>query len=491
MVTVNEKVLTARDLKVGVPVQMLTRGRYPSSVEPLMVGEMAVATAPLMYGGYVIGPGGVKKHVPADATFRVLKGAAGRDLLRVEASNILKGIVEGIATGSGANVGSDPEIFVLDGNGVLLPAFTFLKAKKESPDVYWDGFQAEFTVVPGGCFSSVMDSIQERLAKLLKLARGHDKGARLNWKPLQVVPPSLMESASDEHAALGCAPSQNIYGIPPLEVPSGRALPYRFAGCHMHFAWPQLHANRAMRFTAVKAMDAIFGTLACSLLAGMDDPMRRNWYGRAGEHRLPSHGIEYRVPSSAILAHPVITNLAFDVARWAGRVGMAGVATKVWPAMSKEQVLDIVNNGNIDEARRVLRTNKAAVMAMIAAIYKLGAPYWRTYPVSRAKKDTSTYTEGTSIGFQGLPDGKEKGLEGLRRHIFDMVMGGASQHLDVRPEAMEANWHLSDKEWVPHDEAPNCCVNRLEPTAGWLADAKAAESVELIEKAKVKMLVTA
>jgi hypothetical protein len=62
-------------------------------------------------------------------------------------------------------VGSDPELFVVDGQGEMIPAFKFLpsaaEAKATHKKLFWDGFQAEMIPCNSGefCLNLLMDDI--------------------------------------------------------------------------------------------------------------------------------------------------------------------------------------------------------------------------------------------------------------------------------------------------------------------------------------------
>ena len=86
-------------------------------------------------------------------------------------------------------------------------------------------------------------------------------------------------------------------------------------------------------------------------LEGLDDPLRRKFYGAAGEYRLPKHGLEYRVLSSAVLSHPILTHLAFDMARLTSMYTCSGIELVT---AEDERVRDIINNCNTPEARKLM-----------------------------------------------------------------------------------------------------------------------------------------
>lgn len=223
-------------------------------------------------------------------------------------------IIKNMRLGKVNSIGSDPEMFIEDKDGVVVPAFTFLGSKKEPNkgtvpadnsnsrvnNIYWDGFQAEFDTTANECLGWHSDSIRQGIAGLYDLL---PKGAKLSTKPTIDVPPSMLLEAKEEHVQFGCMPSYNVYGMKGLAL-DGRDVPFRSAGGHIHFGiGKQTHESVA---PMIKALDAILGVACVSLFAGIDDPRRRTMYGLAGEYRLPDHGVEYRTLSNAWMCHPAI-----------------------------------------------------------------------------------------------------------------------------------------------------------------------------------------
>jgi len=50
-------------------------------------------------------------------------------------------------------------------------------------------------------------------------------------------------------------------------------------------------------------------------MQNLDEPVRREYYGLAGEYRLPPHGLEYRSLSCAWIFHPKAAATILDLAR--------------------------------------------------------------------------------------------------------------------------------------------------------------------------------
>ena len=105
---------------------------------------------------------GTKYHEANYITFDKAKNVRGlrREIARNVRTNIERGMVRGrqwIVTGS------DPEIFAVDANGIVIPAWTFLPKKEETHGLhsnpYWDGFQVEWTIQSDMCYSYSVDYV--------------------------------------------------------------------------------------------------------------------------------------------------------------------------------------------------------------------------------------------------------------------------------------------------------------------------------------------
>jgi len=266
--------------------------------------------------------------------------------------------------------GSDPEIFSRSKDGKILPAFEFLPAKDKpikipilkdgydyGPYIYNDGFQAELRAAPHGCIAYVVDSIRHGLKGIWKKSNG----ASLVLDNAPMIPIDTLRKTPEQYVILGCDPSLNAYNQGGKACGDPRKLRYRFNGVHLHASgWgavlPTPEAQQARFVPYVKAFDAILGVFFVAAGAHLESKKRREYYGLAGEYRLPPHGLEYRVLSSPALSHPGIANLAFEIAR--------GVLTLVdcnsqalWQA-DEQEVVGTINENNQKAARALITRNK-------------------------------------------------------------------------------------------------------------------------------------
>lgn len=273
--------------------------------------------------------------------------------------------------GHNFHIGSDPEMFVTDGDDKLIPAFSFLGAKSEKKtmtrkknNVYFDGAQAEFETTAGGCLAFHVDSIQEGLDTLYKAARKHDKTAKLSLKNVMEIEYDVLNTAKDEHLAFGCAPSENVYGLKGKQVPP-RELPFRSSGGHIHFGIGHKEPEQIKQM--VRALDAILGVCCVSLFAKYDNPIRRQFYGMAGEYRTPKHGLEYRALSNAWVCHPMISHMVMDLARKCVVFGEKGFL-KFWETTEAE-VIECMQNCDVDLAHKIMERNHKTLLKIFRAAY--------------------------------------------------------------------------------------------------------------------------
>lgn len=276
---------------------------------------------------------------------------------------------------------ADPELFLEQG-GKILPGFAVLPTKKKPHFVHGgafheDGFQAEFSPAVHQCHERMIGSMRQMLTALYNYVNKIEYDEDMDTYSTPLDPPirfsdatfveldrELLANGTDEQVALGCDPSENVYGHPWFTHDNPREFPYRMAGGHIHLGTPSsakwFHA-RAERI--IKAMDVFCGVPSVALLAGMEDPRRRLYYGRAGEFRYQKHGLEYRVLSNAWLQNPSLAHLVLNMARGAFRIG-----TSDWEKTFKfdmEHVRHIINYHDVPAAKAFVKENAKVLIWML------------------------------------------------------------------------------------------------------------------------------
>lgn len=219
-------------------------------------------------------------------------------------------------------VGSDPEGFVSRGGKVIgaekvVPKMGLKSGRAMKPHVVLDGVQFEMhppahnSVYALGSELSIAMELIGRAAKKAK--------ADLDWRGTVEVDQAELDSLSDECRALGCQPSQNIYGEFPIKA-DPQTYRIRSAGGHMHFTTQglKLHKDRP---SVVAPIDILVGNLCVLIDRDPDVALRRENYGRAGEYRADNEkkpwGIEYRTLSNFWTRNYALMDLVFGMANFA------------------------------------------------------------------------------------------------------------------------------------------------------------------------------
>lgn len=380
MITAKELVGKRRIILNGngakVPKNQYSGAEYTLTKKPFIVVSAQSYDSAVVYITYQFAdsPHSMGLYVGNDFKFEILEGKELQDQLDVFDAKALKNLTGYLA--HSFMVGADPEIFVENKKGVVIPAFEFLGSKDKPNSVptssgtttlYWDGYQAEFTTNPAGCLDHHTRSVQNGLAELYKLATKHDKNAVLSIKTVMNIPHDMLQGAKEEHVSFGCMPSLNIYGLKGESIPP-REIPFRPAGGHIHFGVGKLkNADKPTVERMIKALDAILGVACVSLFQSFDVQQRRRLYGLPGEYRLPPHGIEYRTLSNAWLFHPMICHLVFGLARKALMFGDIGMLHH-WKADEQETIETIINC-DVKQAQKILKRNKDLFIELLKASY--------------------------------------------------------------------------------------------------------------------------
>jgi len=269
--------------------------------------------------------------------------------------------------------GTDPEIFGFDPSGNVIPAWLWLADKKTNPDYYYDGVQAEFVTAPSTCHNYQTDYIRNKLLQVDKALKSHNPKAYLATRDVVKLDRKLLLSADDKYIELGCSPSGNAYPeVKPIDIGDPREHPWRYSGCHLHMSVLDYALPEWFPHGTVVMMDKIVGVMLTALGRGLEDPKRREAYGRAGEFRVPPPApanrpgwgeyfkdkvwsrLEYRTPGSFLLHHPALFNFAMDVARVAFRMGLLMDGRKLDEI---GDVQGIINNCDADAANKLIQAS--------------------------------------------------------------------------------------------------------------------------------------
>lgn len=264
-------------------------------------------------------------------------------------------IQKGTFTGIGYKAGSgcDPEFFVVNGKDEVIPARSFLPDKTRRTGMFFDGLQAEIAPSGQSCLEVLSTGIHTLLEQAFNSAQRVDKTARFTLRNSFKFTPEQMAAFSDEDVRFRCSTSLNVYDDTG-ELPEAREYLWRFAGGHIHIGCGK--RTPGVIRSMVRALDGLVGVAGVSLARNWDTPERRRMYGRAGEFRLPKHGLEYRVLSNFWLSSPLIYHLVFELARMAYRLGECGAFDAVYDG-TEEEVRHCINHCDVGLAVKLIERN--------------------------------------------------------------------------------------------------------------------------------------
>lgn len=234
----------------------------------------------------------------------------------------------------GLTVGADPELFLVDDNGVFVSGHDAIPGTKRQPflvnrgAVQVDGVACEFNIDPCRTQQQFVENITT-VRSTLDLMIQKSKGGLLRTTP---VPTAIFDakyfaSLPTEARALGCEPDFNAWNGGKRNPKPHTKLPMRTGAGHIHLGWtetdpsPRNHAHMFDCITLTKQLDA---ALFIPSHAWDPDTQRRSLYGAMGAFRPKFFGLEYRVLSNAWLADPAWIGWVFDAAQQAWRLLEAG-----------------------------------------------------------------------------------------------------------------------------------------------------------------------
>lgn len=262
--------------------------------------------------------------------------------------------------------GCDPELFVQDASGRIVGAERIINNRAKSilgGRAVLDGVQLELHPAPQMCRANLGNGIQyifQALREHLARPEFREKGFKICFSPFVEISKKEHQALSEETRILGCNPSLNVYKESPLRV---NPLTYRkrSAGGHIHIGSisfePRMKTDPEIAKRLVRVLDIIVGNTCVMVDRDPFAALRRRNYGRAGEYRLPPHGLEYRVLSNFWMRSYQL----FSMVTGLTRLGLSIMKTQLdphttqpntfyngWPA--EEELLALVNRDDIVKA---------------------------------------------------------------------------------------------------------------------------------------------
>lgn len=283
------------------------------------------------------------------------------------------------------NLGCDPEFFFAskDGKTVgsekIIPKEGLVCGDGYAGKCVIDGVQAELNPSPSFCRESLAYQISRCF---FRLKSALSNGVKVVADPVVDITQEELDSLSEGSRVFGCAPSTNVYNegndkTSKIAVDPKKYLK-RSAGGHIHlgnFYSGYMAANyknaafnsqyqiglrqeKALKETpeiTVRMLDYILGNTAVMIDRNANNAERRKNYGRCGEYRIKSYGLEYRTLSNFWLRSYPLFSMIFGLARFA--IHLVEQSTKdndyvktIFEAVPQEDIIKAIQTNDFDLA---------------------------------------------------------------------------------------------------------------------------------------------
>jgi hypothetical protein len=240
--------------------------------------------------------------------------------------------------------GSDPELFVVSKEQEVIPSTAVITS---SDVVKPDGFQIELNPLTSTCRQSASSYIYSALfdARAMALKMGYD----LSFKVGHIISDEVWSKVDLKMKRFGCNPTLNVHEKNFKRV-TGLREKFRAGGGHIHLGFT---FNRADAPKIVTMMDILAGNTFVLIDRDPDNIRRRINYGRAGEYRLKSYGIEYRVLSNFWMKKYVLWSMATGLLREAIAIGQKQeLVDKLLAKIDLKDVRNAINNNDKELAMK-------------------------------------------------------------------------------------------------------------------------------------------
>lgn len=250
-----------------------------------------------------------------------------------------------------------------------------------------DGVQAELNPRPNTCREQLANEIGACFYMLLKHIE-KDKDLKVNFKQTVKITKKELNSLAESSRRFGCSPSKNpdpkSRNIVSTRNPA--TYMYRSAGGHIHLGttsnYPTDPINCLMHEPErlVNMLDVIVGNTCVLIDRDPGNIERRKVYGRAGEYRTPSYGLEYRTLSNFWLRSYALMSFVFSLCRYTTSLMACSTPGRDFEAeiMSRVDMKDIRRAINRNDAK-LARENFEKVRPIIEAI----TPEGQNFPLTK------------------------------------------------------------------------------------------------------------
>lgn len=255
-------------------------------------------------------------------------------------------------------LGMDPEFFFVKEGKVIgaekvIPENGLIQQGSPSRGkIIIDGVQGELNLLTFGCREAGAQYISNVFYALNEHLKKNHPDVSIKIAQTMEVTKDELDSLSPKNKVFGCDQSFNAYNaVSMLEGIDPSKYLKRSCGGHIHMGIDSLYVKRIYGGfeNLVKLMDIIVGNTSVLIDRDSGNRERRKFYGKAGEYRLPKHGLEYRVLSNFWLTSLPLMSLVF---------GLTKLSVYIATSANSEHNMKVFFNAVKEEdIRRAIDTN--------------------------------------------------------------------------------------------------------------------------------------
>lgn len=336
------------------------------------------------------------------------------------------------------SIGADPEIFLTDEDGNIVPSTEVIPKGDGLKHLLYgkvvqDGIQVELNPMANSCrqmtayyistcFTLLQQELDKRALEGKKYSISKLSVVKLSKEQMKALPEKVLE--------LGCKPSLNLYDSEAKVGVEGAKYPYRSGAGHVHLGDlprtiffnakkdydPYVKTSVDRRAELVQLLDIIVGN-TCVLIDR--DPLqveRRKHYGRAGEFRLPNHGLEYRTLSNFWLRDYALASFVFGMSRYAVMILHSSHkklhTTSDFKQHSVDLSRELIESVDVDKVRTAIDTNDAELaMETFKILKKFIVKYHRWMSDKVSVKDMPLSPMNMAAFGRFITDVETRGLD--------------------------------------------------------------------------------
>ena len=228
--------------------------------------------------------------------------------------------------------------------GLKMPANVYntvtQKYEKAFSGFVLDGVQVELNPSPNPCRANLANEMKRHFQALKKKLESMPD-IQASFSQVIDLPQDELDSLGEAAKVFGCAPSFNTHNQTASVKVDAATYLKRSAGGHLHFGLNEHKLMMQERVRAVPLLDILVGNTCVLIDRDPGNRVRRENYGRAGEYRLPKHGLEYRTLSNFWLRSYQLMSMVMGLWRLALSILNTTLQNENW-----RQDVDACGNGH-------------------------------------------------------------------------------------------------------------------------------------------------